>query len=36
MILPPPKVAIGLLLITIGFFTKFQIKIDLSDQKNNF
>ncbi len=35
MILPPPQAALGLLLISIGFLTKFQIKIDLSDKKNN-
>ncbi len=35
MTLPPPQVALGLLLISIGFIAKFQIKIDLSDQNNN-
>ncbi len=33
MILPPPQAALGLLLITIGFLMKFQIKIDLSDKE---
>ena len=33
MVLPSPKFAVGLLLITIGILTQFQIKIDVSEQK---
>ncbi len=36
MFLPHPQTALGLLLISIGLITKFQIDIDLSDQKDNF
>ena len=36
MVLPSPKFAFAILLIAIGFLTKFQIKIELSDQKDNF
>ena len=33
MVLPSPQIALGLLLISIGIVTQFDIRIDLSKDK---